>query len=162
MVHRIDIVFPENADGTGIRDCIRLEASVPMPYLQSDQVVTINDYDSPASIHLTDVQSDHPFTGTFAIRAVFRALLSNAVSAKEDPPSKPTLVALKWARGVDEVKQLGKEARFYATNLKELMDSHVVPKCHGYFVGNRGGLSIACLVLDWYGAMPGGYEEDMK
>jgi hypothetical protein len=58
------------------------------------------------------------------------------------------VVAIKIARGLQELAAIETEHEFYERDLKGLQGT-VVPQLHGFFRGNIDGIDIACMLLEY-------------
>ncbi|KAF8218273.1 hypothetical protein K438DRAFT_1747467 [Mycena galopus ATCC 62051] len=64
------------------------------------------------------------------------------------------IVALKIARGYEEVEEMEREAGFYENQLKDLQGT-VVPKCYGFYTAKiRGTQALGCLLLEYCSGAP--------
>lgn len=67
---------------------------------------------------------------------------------------EPTdVVAVKVARGKEEVEEMEREVGFYESQLKSLQGT-VVPKCYGFYTAKVQGTPIGCLLLEYCSGPP--------
>ncbi len=96
-----------------------------------------------------NARQDHPLFGEGekgslqVMPCVVGSFIGRAISG-----AVPTQVAVKWARGMDNILVLAHELTCYKEVLQSLQGI-VIPYCYGCYVGYVEGLEVGCLVLEW-------------
>ncbi|KAJ6551656.1 hypothetical protein B0H19DRAFT_1031018 [Mycena capillaripes] len=85
------------------------------------------------------------------VRRVKKDVYTVRIGARGVEPTD--VVALKVARGKEEVEEMEWEAGFYEHQLKDLQGT-VVPKCYGFYTAKVHGTSLGCLLLEYCSGPP--------
>ncbi|KAJ7661253.1 hypothetical protein B0H17DRAFT_1144690 [Mycena rosella] len=85
------------------------------------------------------------------VRRIKKDVYTVRIGARGREPSD--VVALKIARGAEDVEDMGREAAFYEQQLKGLQGT-VVPKCYGFYTASVHGTPLGCLLLEYCSGPP--------
>ncbi|KAJ7148664.1 hypothetical protein C8R43DRAFT_1194106 [Mycena crocata] len=85
------------------------------------------------------------------VRRVKNSVYTARIGARGMEPTD--VIALKVARGKEEVEEMEREAGFYEQQLKGLQGT-VVPKCYGFYTTKVGGTPLGCLLMEYCSGPP--------